>query len=299
MTMATKDSKPFYVDLRILPEGACYEDRYQGYLKVFERIASVPKQEQVLVDAPPYSWVPLLRHLNCNISQPRIVFDHCKFIPPVLEHSTADIDRTAVEVLCGFRPETSDALWKIDVGQYSQRRVRQYPKDKELIVTTNGAFHRPEVMEFRSKLYQYVPTKKKVVLVPCAADKPYPAPMHQKVLDMMPDDFYMMNVTGVLGLIPQDLWPDMPHYDSGIPNRWRVVEQVSRYFSIFRHDHIISYCDFYNEAIYAGLRLMPHSQSVYFVNEVQFYYDYLDLMAPERLERLKDAFDAAREFSRA
>lgn len=290
MTTATIQDKPVTINLFDMPQGQSYEDRYQGYLKIFERIAAVPKGQEVVVLGAPWSWVPLLWHLNCGTRQSRVVFEHCRYVDGALYNTF--IDRTSVEVLCGFRPETSDALWKLDVGQYSQQRVRQYPKTDEFIVTTNGSFHRPEVMEFRAKLHAYVPKKRNVVLVPCAADKPYPAPMHQKVLEMMPDDYYMMNVTGVLGLIPMDLWPDMPWYDSGIPNRWRVAEDVQRYFAMYPHDRIISYCDFYNQAIEVGLNNTVQRASIaIFVNEVKFYHDYLDLMAPDRLAKLKRAFD--------
>jgi len=156
--------------------------------------------------------------------------------------------------------------------------------------------------EFRNN---YKPTKKNVVLVPCAADKPYPSPLHRAVKNLLPsDDWYIACVTGVLGIVPEDLWPIMPHYDSGIPNRWRVMQMVKEYFGEFRHDRIVVYSDFYSEAIKAGLDALASRQPldldiyltgpthrVDYVIPVEFYANYLDLMDPGYLNKLDAAIN--------
>lgn len=276
------------VDLTEMPMGQTYEDRYQGYMDIFKRIAMTPAQERVHVIAPPWSWVPLLRHLHCDLTLPQFFFDHCRVVKGALLGDPGCFDRTLVEVLCNFRPETADALWKCDM-QWLPRRVTTYIPVREFIVTTNGAFHRAEVMEFIGKLGLYKPTKRKVVLVPCAADKPYPSPLHKAILDMLPSDFYLMNATGVLGLVPQDMWSEMPHYDSGIPNRWRLMEQVRQYFTRNEHDRVIVYCDFYSEAIREGFAGIGQYDLPEFVLPVKFYYDYVDLMAPSYMNALRRA----------
>lgn len=289
------------VNLTELPSGRSYEDCYQGYMRVFQRIA-LSKEERVVVIAPPWSWVPLLLHLWCTVVSPRHVFQHCPVVAGALANSlegfdggviepnaVKNFDRTLVEVLVSFRPECADALWKCDMQWSCRARVRDYAKVDEFIVTTNGAFYRPEVLQFLSALRQYVPTKRKVLLVPCAADKPYPAPLHEACLRLLPDDFYLMNVTGVLGLVPQDLWRQMPHYDSGIPNQWRVFRRVARYFRQFPHDRVVVYCDFYNLAIKAGFDVIYKSDLPEFIFPARFYHDYLDLLNPERLDQLAEA----------
>ena len=275
------------IDLTILPEGARYEDRYGKYLEIFKRIAETPRETKVLVISPPWSWVPLLWHLECDWMYAVNEFNHCSMVKAVLQTIVA-FDRTSIEVLCGFRPETVDALWKIDC-QWSTARARRYTNQKEFIVTTNGSFFRSEVLQFGFALAAYVPTKSKVVLVPCAADKPYPSELHKAVLDIMPPDYYLMNATGVLGLVPQDLWPVMPHYDSGIPYEWRLMNIAMAYFTRNQHMRIVVYCDYYNLALSRALQLIGQADKAIFVNEVKFYDDYIDLLNPTRLNKLKDA----------
>lgn len=286
------------IDLTELPTGPTYEDRYRGYLDVFERVSCAPVQERVIVLHPPWSWVPLLWYMSCECVEPRTEFEHCGVVMRALSgylglhgylaRLAKPFDRTLIEVLCGFRPECVDALWKVDV-QWKTERVRvraDEPRRNEFIVTNNGSFSRPEVLDYIEQFeLEYEPMKRKVLLVPCAADKPYPAPLHSMCLSLLPKDFYLMNVTGVLGLIPQDLWPVMPHYDSGIPNRWRVFEMVRRYFKKFPHVRVLVYCDFYNEAICAGLHDV--GQVAEFVLPVKFYPDYLNLMDNQFVHALR------------
>jgi hypothetical protein len=274
--------------------GGRYEDRYGAYLKVFERIAQT--SGRILVTHAPWSWYPLLYHLQCSVARDmRYWFDHCRIVEGACQatlnsNQLPKLDRTAVEVLCSFRPETVDALWKCDM-QWDPHidRVRQYEQKQEFIVTTNGAYHRPEVLAFMSALRGYKPTKKKVVIVPCAADKPYPSPLHRKIMAILPDDYYMMNATGVLGLVPQDLWPIMPWYDSGIPNEWRLFKIAADYFDQYDHDRIVVFSDYYAYTIQQAMRSIEQEHKVTFIVAPDFYYDYLPLMQDNYMDALKSA----------
>jgi hypothetical protein len=281
------------IDLEQLPQGQWYEDRYRGYLDIFQRIAQLPGVVEVRVLNAPWSWLPILHHLRCEIDSCRTVFEHCDMVRAAWT-SHAPVNRTAIEVLASFRPECADVLWKIDMQwDMPWGRVRDYPPVGEFIVTTNGAYHRREVLDYMATLRNWRPRKKKVVLVPCAADKPYPAPMHSAVRAVMTDDWYMMNATGVVGLVPDALWDMMPHYDSGIPNQWRLFETVKHFFAINNHEQVVVYCDFYSETIHSAFAAIDQLDRVQFVLPVQPYYDYVDLMDPARLGALETAIQAA------
>lgn len=278
------------IDLTTMPQGKTYEDQYQGYMDVFKRIAQTQKEEVVHVQSPPWSWVPLLSYLKCHWSEPQFFFNHCKMVYGAMQMQPA-MDRTALEVLCSFRPETVDALWKCDM-QWLPLRTMAFAPVKEFVVTNNGSFHRKEVLDYMRVLSEYEPPENKVnvVLVPCAADKPYPSPLHSLVLSMLPDDsWYVMNATGVVGLVPQDLWPLMPHYDSGIPNRWRLFEMVKRYFLRHHHARIVVHCDFYGVAIQQALRNIGQLDRATFSVAPHFYYDYVDLMKTDHVDALRAA----------
>lgn len=273
-----------------------YEDEYGQYLGFFQKIAQTPPDTPIVVTRVPFSWVPLLRYLRCQIGQGIVWFPHDRLMERVA-FEVDPSDRTAIETLCGFRPELVDALWKCDMQWMTLRPV--YNKSGPFVVTNNGSFHRKEVVEFRRminaqgrKRTESERKADKVVIIPCAADKPFPAPLHQTVLDMLPDDtWHAMIATGVCGLVDQRYWGLMPWYDSGIPNRWRVFEATRNYFTTYPHRRVVLYMDFYSEAVFAGLSASAHVAVSESINDVQFYFDYLDLNEPERLGRLKLALN--------
>jgi hypothetical protein len=206
--------------------------------------------------------------------------------------------RTQVETLCGLRPETVDALWKGD-AQWCTPVTTINEGKRDFIITTNGSFWRHEVQHYiKSELANYQPSKEVMVMVPCAADKPYPAKMHEDVKRVLPACAYLANATGVLGIVPEDLWGVMPYYDSGVPNEWRLQCAVNDYFQTRAPRTLIVYCDFYSLAIRNGLLLsgyiqrpdirLPNGHTVavfldaigrvaYFVNPIKFYADYVPL----------------------
>ena len=270
------------IDLTKMPEGGRYEDRYGHYLSIFQRVAE--SSVELVVKNAPFSWIPLLTYLGAKCNGGQSYFKHCGLVSRIM----FPCDRLALEATTVYRPECVDALWKADM-QWDVRNMNDFSPEQEFIVSNNGSFHRREVRDYFDRLEAYTPTKKKVVLVPCAADKPYPAKMHQAVLDMLPDDYYLANLTGVLGIVPQDLWEGMPYYDSGIPNEWRLAHILKGYFLRHEHERIVIYADYYNLAADQAITNAGMGDKTTFVNEVKFYYDYLDLLDNQRLSKLKEA----------
>lgn len=273
-----------------------YEDRYGHYLKFFQHLAE--SEFCISLHSLPATWAIFARYLGHRIASKIYFFDSCAYVEALDNVKTEFPDqRLLVEAVSTFRPELVDALWKYDMQWKSIKNstcVR--PLGSEILITNNGSYHRPEIQGYFEHLHNYTPTKKKVVLVPCAADKPYPAPLHSDVLSMMPSDFYLANITGVIGVVPQDLWPVMPQYDSGIPNEWRLVNIARDYFKRTKHTDIIVYIDFYSQALlnafqqaFLNLDNEDHP-NIQWVNPVQFYADYLDLRDSSRLSKLGQAF---------
>lgn len=283
--------------------GERYEDVYGGYMDFFKRLAET--EGKILLDGAPSSWLPLLDYLNVATVNPVDKFDMCPVIfaawqevkrqrapekTGVFNPYVTDL-RTTVEVLNAARPELVDAMWKID-RQWEVHPDRQYNGGfkREFIVTGNGSFDRPEVRAYEKALYDYVPTKQHVILLPCAADKPYPSKLHAAVIAMLEEEgvrdlWYIANATGVLGIVPEDLWPVMPYYDSGIPNRWNLMKVARGYFQRHRHQTIVSYMDFYGQAL---SKVLPIDYwNIVHINEPEFYADYLDLLDPKRFDELR------------
>ena len=281
-----------------MPSGERYEDTYGMYLKLFEVVSRIRIGIAVSVYYPPASWVALLHYLRCLIvgsveyfkedGLPNITYNgiNCR-ISEVLSFMT----RSDIDAMCGFRPETADALWKVDNQWFSGRRRLDLCHEKEFVVANKSSLSRPEILVYRETLKHYVPKKRKVVLVPCAADKPYPSVLHKQVQEILDrlgvaDGYYICVVTGVLGLVPEELWDIAPYYDTGVPNRWEVLQACKEYFLRNNHDTIIGYMDFYSEAADIGLKIAGKRAD--FITEPGYYYDYMDLSSEDNLQQLED-----------
>lgn len=241
--------------------GKTYEDRYSGWLDFFRRVATDPLRARCR-DVP-LSWVPLLLYLGASVESALIYFPQDRLMPSLGEIAqrmgeagVIGLAREYVEMCCALRPELVDAMWKSDCEWDTLHRQHTMNTD-EFVITNNGSFHRPEVLDFITKMRigDDLEMKHGIVLVPCAADKPYPSPLHKDVRAHIPDSYRIAVVTGVLGVVPEEYWPEMPKYDSGVPNRWRAMKLVEEYFTRYRwsYRHIVVYSDFYSEAIRYGL----------------------------------------------
>ena len=272
-------------------DGATYEDTYSGWLKFFKTVAE--SEESVVCVDVPTSWAPLLWYLGANVES-TITFFSCDTLVRHDDYEAAKMNslgREYVESVCTYRPELVDAMWKSDCEWDTVRR--DHVAKASFIVTNNGSFHRPEVLDYVDFLRTtVVGVSRGVVLVPCAADKPYPAPLHKLIRQNIPDDYRLVIVTGVLGVVPEDLWPSMPIYDSGLPNRWRVMTEIKRYFQHAPCGRIVVYSDFYSEAISLGLALAGKDAD-YPLEEAGVWRrgqsGYLNLSDPKNLLLLRGA----------
>jgi hypothetical protein len=284
------------VEVEYLHKEGRYEDQYGHYLSFFQLLAEERKSE--FVANCPASWKPFVEYMGHTVSSTVHHFDSCPAVEAMWPHYHDFPDqRQFIEVVSTFRPELVDALWKFDM-QWNVPSFRfdtqpRIAEGEEIIISNNGSYHRREIIEYFSKLVSYTPPadKDSVVLVPCAADKPYPAPLHSAVIERMPSNFYLANITGVLGVVPQDLWPTMPLYDSGIPNEWRLVNVATEYFKRNKHSKIVVYIDFYSLALKTAFdKAGVDPDSVTWINDIAFYHDYLNLLDEGRLAKLEAAF---------
>lgn len=279
------------IDLTILPDGRTYEHEYNGWLSIFRQVA---EDENPVVVNPPRSWVSLLYYLGAQIDgQFRHQFREDDYVGLAMANvNLAEASgrlRELVERDSALRPELVDALYKSDM---EWRTVgRRHTVQREFKVTCNGSFFRPEVLDYfnwwKANARQ---VHRKAVIVPCAADKPYPAPLHRAVLDLIAHKEELYDVfiaTGVLGLVPEWAWDQMPLYDSGLPNEWRVMQAVNDFFFLHKYDRVVVYSDFYGNAIRAGLTLAGQGWVWPVANIYQG--DYLDLRSENCLRLLEEA----------
>lgn len=231
-------------------QGTSYSHEYENYLNLFRTLGYAVTPGNVYNS--PRCWIPFIRYIGHSIGSSHVKKWECdNFDWPDLYNTMAD-KRRAVEIVSSCRPELVHALYCADTEWPCPLRL--ISQEKSFVVTNNGSFFRDEVQAYRKLLAQFSPTKRRAVLVPCAADKPYPAPLHQAVMSRLDSSWHIITATGVLGLVPQELWELMPWYDSGLPNLTRCRDTVAWYFTKHEYDVVVVYSDFYAPAIHEGLR---------------------------------------------
>ncbi len=286
-----------------LASGHTYEHTYSGWLTFFEDCAVNPGP----VHDVPRSWVPFLMYLGCTVTTPFVWFSEDSMAVPVAFVSAAINAkrlRELVEFSSTLRPELVDALYRSDVVWATKNRQHQW--QDAFNVTCNGSFFRPEVVAYIDQLRKYEPPHAPVTIVlPCAADKPYPAALHRAVRDIAPHANLVI-ATGVLGLIPEDLWPICPTYDSGIPNEVRVHDEVIAYFHRNATPRVVVYCDFYAPTVMDALSVIgihadwPIARTVLdttkvYTHQNHAHVEYINLLAEPNLAALRECLYGDRE----
>ena len=266
-----------------------YEEEYGRWLAFFEMLAT--SFEKIECFEPPPCWVPLIRYLGHDVveDERRMRWD-CDIIDWWGLWTHCEDKRYAVDVACASRPELVDALYRVD-NEWPCPMMAMDLKDK-FYITTGSAFFRPELTRFIEQVQGFDPDKERAVLVPCSADKPYPAPLHlavENILAVRSDEWHQIAVAGALGIAPEELWSSMPHYDSGIPNFDRAVEMVAWYFTKHRYKTVVVYSDFYADAICSGFEQVPRElrPSVYYMFGTHYRDHYDNLLLPVHLRRLE------------
>jgi len=314
-----------FLDLRELPKRSAYENTYSEYMAIFKKVAETA---EITVMDPPGAWIPLLYYLGAEIKLHGDTY-YAPEVEAAPYHYTPS--KSAILALCedcenagrlreyvehfeSLRPELVDALYKSDMEWRTRGRRHQW--QQEFVVASNGSFHRPEVLHWLKLIEHYRSSNKLAVMVPCAADKPYPSPLHATVaaslLRHTTFPWEMVIFAGTLGFCPQSLWPQMPHYDSGMPDQWRLQEIARSFIPRQAWDILLVYGDFYNTAIENALRLSgymasygplvagsgplyrhPSGKIVGFVNPCVHYTEYLNLLDAEPLGRLAESAQKA------
>lgn len=275
--------------------GKTYEHTYLGWVEWLRNLAFAPEPAKVAV---PASWAPFCAYLGHFPEALLNWFPEDQFAAAHAWENTDDL-RRLVEVMSASRPELAHALYEWDTCWRNERpRPRidiadRYirPASHSILVTCNGSFFRPEFMQYLEGLKSFdLPSgveMRRLVICPCAADKPYPAPLHTAIKEAVPDA-YLIIATGVLGMIPEDLWATCPSYDSGIPNQVRVYEETKALFSRVpkRRRAVVIYSDFYGPWIARALRDAGQSyKKVFSLDDIS----YRDLRSEENLFLLKEA----------
>lgn len=285
-------------------QGQRYEDEYGSWLSLLREIAESPTT--VELEACPRTWVPFVVYIGGQPFKPENQFAEDYLVGNGIEDRVVGASRrghlrTLVEMCASIRPELIDALWKSDC-QWVTRNPYDVTASKEPdmfghrpvhIVANYGAYTRPDMLEYDYALQGWVRDNAGhfgCVVSACAADKPYPAPHHVEIEKRLPDkSWHQVIASGVVGIVPEELWPVMPLYDAGMPNLWRCMTIAAWYFGKMDYTRIVVYADFYNRALQLALGQVSSRAEIAWVHSVGPRAEYLNLCDEEHLQRLEDA----------
>lgn len=272
--------------------GEHYAHEYDEKLAMFKMLAYADSPRR-LVNVPS-CWAPFVTYLGHVVESVKPVKEHgwefedMDWMGAYEDATYSNDPRRVVEVASTCRPELVHALYCADTEWPCL--LRKHVAKKKFPVTCNGSFFRPEIAEYRELLHDYQPTKRLAVITSCSAEKPYPAGIHRAIKKVLPSDRWQIIVaTGVLGLIPDDLWDRAPEYDSGLPNFERVIDTVAWYFTKHKYHGLVAYSDFYSYAVERGLNQSAVILPVDYLHGNTFRDTYENLVLPEHLHRLEVA----------
>lgn len=276
-------------ELSMSGQGTAYAHEYERAMGFFKSLAHAT--EAARCENVPPEWVPFVLYLGHVVVSTGRALSECGGLDWTTAYAQANDRRRVVEVASTCRPELVHALYCADT-EWPCPLVRRN-MHAAFVVTCNGSFFRREVREYRARLTGYEPpTPRRAVIVPCAASKPYPAPLHEAVMQRVPSEWgHIIIATGVLGLLPQGLWASAPLYDSGLPNMDRVTRTVAWYFTAHRYERLVVFSDFYANAVAAGLAQVKKEMRprATFVLGRHYRDSYENLMLPEHLDALEVA----------
>lgn len=280
--------------------GSSYEAAYLGYISFFEGLASASTRHSC--ELVPECWAPLVRWLGHDVLTTANRFGEVDDILWMSAYDNATDKRRILEISSACRPELVHALYLADTRWPCPLRHATTRRDV-VPVTNNASFFADEITAFRRMVIEWVDTSNfmnwssTVIFVPCAATKPYPAPMHTAVRAAVGNAPDICVVSGVIGVAPEQLWAKMPNYDSGLPNLWRAMEAVEWYLSTKKaYSRAIIYSDFYAPAIEAGIARVTEARRPLVKNlfpGTGILDTYANLMSPENIMRLQAALGGA------
>lgn len=203
----------------------------------------------------PSCWAPLIEYIGHRVVTVEPRDYDCEAIEWWQLFRNARDPRHMLEIACACRPELVDALFRVDTEWPCP--LKQTQRVHGFLMTTHSSFHRPEIRDYMDKVSVCAPLHDRCLIVPCSADKPYPSALHRTLINLLSPGWELIVATTALGLVPYQLFKDMPQYDAGLPWRERLVDEVYTYFCLHRENYkgVVVYSDFCAGAIAEGLKL--------------------------------------------
>lgn len=239
-------------------------DWYRGGDLMARLLARAAGGEALHFRGFPAQWIPLFEHFgiawSAAIAPPAAI--------PLASELGADRigrlhaaaaargqSRSFIEAWVAVDPLLADVLHRLD-----RRSIATKAEETHLPLTGWQAYGRPEVQAFDRLVLASARAEHDILVVlPCARGRPYDrSRTHRRI-------WRRLEATGVspqtadavvmssIGLVPRGLWdhPVALHYDSGVPDIWRVLRLARAFFGRVRYGKVVDCLEFapYSECL--------------------------------------------------
>lgn len=213
---------------------------------------------ELLLHGFPQQWIPLFIHLGVCFSAPSMPAEYIAFVSDVTPEDLQLLSRRAhargalremVEAFASLDPLVADVLHKID----RRTEFAGVPATGHVKLTGWQSYGRPEILHLNKLIIDTaVANHETAVLLPCARRRPYrSSKTHRRIwkkLDLRGVDHACVDslVVSSIGIVPEIYWdhPVVLAYDSGVPDIYRILRLMRRFFGRARYSHVVNCLEF-------------------------------------------------------
>lgn len=229
-------------------------DWYRG-ADLMARLIDRSRTGSPILTGFPAQWVPMFQHFGAAWSDPIHPPDYVPILSDLSLDTLRELVqkseeqgqlRVMVEGIASFDPLLADVLHKLD------RRIPASDKvAKPLQFTGWQSYGRPEIIEFDERVIAgAVANSDAALILPCARRRPYDESKTHRRLKRALGDVLQGEmdeiVVSSLGVVPISHWSDpvVMAYDSGVPDIYRVLRLMRRFFLKARYERVVDCLEF-------------------------------------------------------
>lgn len=247
----------------VTPEGIRFceirDDWYRGADLMARLIGRAALGSPVTFEGFPRQWLPIFAFFGAAY---RALTEPLNYTPIATELSNSEIERLVegaravgrlrqlAEVFSATDPVIADVLHLLD-----RRLGSAGPQSRSSYVPLTGwqSYGRAEVQALEARIEESGhPGASKAVALPCARGRPYErSRTHKRLLRALKADGIEpptvdQIVISSIGVIPHQFWEDpvVLAYDSGVPDIYRVLRLIRKFFSKARYELVIDCLEF-------------------------------------------------------
>jgi hypothetical protein len=236
----------------------CLRDDWVKGADLVVRLIIRSVRDGVVLQGFPRQWIPLFVHFGVAFSE---ASSPTQYVPLASDIPGSELEklsqgaqakgalREMVEAFASLDPLIADVLYKLD------RRMIAPPAAGPIRIRLTGwqSYGRPEVLALNDLVESVAcANHRTAVLLPCARGRPYQnSKTHRRIWKHLHSHSVDQGrvdslVVSSIGVVPEALWdhPVVLSYDSGVPDIFRILRLMRKYFQKARYAAVVDCLEF-------------------------------------------------------